>query len=168
MIVLDICRTNLLPENDVYYNDSRGSIKKRNFLPRNIRGLSLIEPDSLKPSNTMIFYSTDANSIAWDGDGKNSPFAESFVKWISKPIEILDVIRNITHEVKTKTKGKQKPCVYTSLDEKYILNRQKDSLVISEENKLKDMINKIDNELSRFYNAENTSVKKTAPKYVRD
>ena len=89
---------------------------------KNSRGVSPMNIDNNFTSNAIILYSTDEDGDAVDGSGRNSPFAESFINWIKKPIDIFSVVNSVTKEVREKTQGRQIPCMYSSLSEGYILN----------------------------------------------
>lgn len=142
MMVLDVCRTN-----PFYFQESQeikiGKMKKVIF-GKNSRGLSPMKIDSNMTANAIALYSTDEDSDAVDGIGKNSPFAESFINWIKKPIDIFSVVNSITKEVREKTYGRQVPHMESSLTEGFILNRN-DSLLA------KRRLNDIEKRIKTFH-----------------
>jgi formylglycine-generating enzyme required for sulfatase activity len=108
VIVLDACRNNPLPG-----------------LGRSAtRGLNVV---SAAPSESLIMYSTGAGEVAADGAGRNSPFAQAFLKYLSQPGDITATIKSITAETKRLTNGKQVPFLYTSLTLDFNLNPKADA-----------------------------------------
>ena len=85
IVILDACRDNPY---------------SRNF--RNAaRGLAIV---SNAPSGTFISYSTGANQVARDGEGKNSPYTRALLENIAKPgLTINKVFMNVRSEVKKET-----------------------------------------------------------------
>ncbi len=103
VIVLDACRNNPLPG-----------------LGRSgTRGLTVV---SAAPAESLIMYSTGVGQTAADGAGRNSPFAQAFLKYLSQPGDITATIKSITAETKRLTKGEQVPYLYSSLTLDFALN----------------------------------------------
>jgi hypothetical protein len=96
VIVLDACRNNPLP--------SMGR--------SGARGLSVV---SIAPPESLILYSTGAGQVAADGAGRNSPFAQAFLKYMGQSGDIMGTVKSITAETKRLTGGKQVPYLYSSL-----------------------------------------------------
>lgn len=97
IIILDACRTN------INLVGQRGIIQT---------GLSYI----YAPRGTFISYSTSPNSVAMDGTGKNSLFAESLNRHIQTTgLKIEDVFKNVRYDVQKQSKGKQIPWEHSSL-----------------------------------------------------
>jgi len=95
IIILDACRDN----------------------PFKDKGLAEIKSRASHNGGTFIAYSTQPGNVAEDGQGFNSPYAESLLQLIhqpNKPIEIL--FRNVRTAVKQKTGGQQIPWDESSLD----------------------------------------------------
>src|SRR5258706_2005271 len=64
----------------------------------------------------LIAYATQANDVASDGSGGNSPFSEARAREIRRPgEEIATVFRNVQIQVYTATKGRQIPELSMSL-----------------------------------------------------
>ena len=72
----------------------------------------------------LIAYATQANDVASDGAGRNSPFTEALSREIKRPgQEIGTVFRNVQVQVHTATKGRQLPKLSISLLGDFYLNR---------------------------------------------
>ena len=62
--------------------------------------------------NTFIMYSTAPNTAAADGEGRNSPFAQSFLENVGRRNANLDAIATgIARGTKTRTQGRQEPWI---------------------------------------------------------
>lgn len=117
VVVLDACRDNPFSSNPSAAQ--AGS-------PRSIqRGLAPIELDkgrNAESQNIMIVFSTSPNSSALDGEGRNSPFAEAFLRHITTPsLDLGLVMRRVTADVEKETRGAQIPWVNASLNSEIIL-----------------------------------------------
>ena len=65
------------------------------------RGLAIV---SSAPSGTLISYSTSPGNVARDGDGRNSPYTASLLKYMQAPgLTISDVFINVRTKVKKET-----------------------------------------------------------------
>jgi Caspase domain len=64
----------------------------------------------------FIAYATDSGSVALDGDGEHSPFAQALLRNLQKPISIDDMFSLVTREVRLVTKNAQRPYKYASLE----------------------------------------------------
>ena len=85
IVILDACRDN--PYSRSFRNASRG--------------LAIV---SNAPAGTFISYSTGANQVARDGEGKNSPYTKALLENIAKPgLTINDVFMNVRNKVKKET-----------------------------------------------------------------
>ena len=81
------------------------------------RGLARMEA----PNGSFISYSTTPGSVAYDGDGKYSPFAEALSTELSalgQPIEA--TFRNVRKSVLKSTDGKQTPWDSSSLTDTFL------------------------------------------------
>jgi formylglycine-generating enzyme required for sulfatase activity len=67
-------------------------------------------------------YSTGAGQVAADGDGRNSPFAQAFLKYMPQPGDITATIQAVMAETKRLTNGAQVPYQYSSLTGHFVLN----------------------------------------------
>ena len=113
VIFLDACRDNPV----IAKNLSKGRGVYRGGLAPTVNNYT--EANS---GGIFIAYATDAGNIALDGEGqKNSPFAESLVKYMGEPISIDDMFSKVTKEVKIKTNNSQKPYKYASLEDIFCL-----------------------------------------------
>jgi uncharacterized caspase-like protein len=77
------------------------------------RGLAPIEPEA----GTLVVYAAKHGETAFDGDGKNSPFAQALVKRIEQrpPLEMRRLIDYVRDDVLAATHRKQQPFQYGSL-----------------------------------------------------
>ncbi len=85
IVILDACRDN--PFARSFRNASRG--------------LAII---SNAPVGTVISYSTGANQVARDGDGRNSPYTRALLAYMDKPgMTINSVFMNVRSKVRQET-----------------------------------------------------------------
>jgi formylglycine-generating enzyme required for sulfatase activity len=103
VVVLDACRSNPIP--------SMGRT--------GARGLMVV---SQAPAESVIMYSTGAGQVAADGNGRNSPFAQAFLKHMAEGGDITATIKAVTAETKRLTNGVQVPYLYSSLTLDFALN----------------------------------------------
>jgi hypothetical protein len=76
------------------------------------RGLAKVEATS----GTLIHYATKPGSVASDGDDKNGIYTEALLAQIAQPgIPVEAVLKRVSNQVVTKTKGQQEPWVEGSL-----------------------------------------------------
>jgi hypothetical protein len=101
IVMLDACRDNPLT---------------RSF--RNAgRGLALI---SRQPPGTLISFSTCANQVAADGDGRNSPYTAALLQNIKTPgLPVEQFFKRVRNRVVENTRGKQEPAEHTMLREDF-------------------------------------------------
>ena len=103
LIILDACRNNPLAA-QMRMTQAGRSIG---------RGLA---PVNTVGGGTLIAFSTAPGTIALDGTGRYSPFAESFAKAVKQPgIEIRQVLTQVRREVLAKTGERQMPWDNSSL-----------------------------------------------------
>lgn len=96
IVILDACR------NNPFARSFRSSAQ----------GLAMINA----PSGTFIAYSTAPGSVASDGRGRNSPYAEALVGFLNKRgLKVEDVFKMVRNHVEEKTSGKQTPWETSSL-----------------------------------------------------
>ena len=101
IVLLDACR------NNPFVADMQ-----RTTVTRSIgRGLSRIDPGGV-----LVGYAARGGTIALDGDGRNSPYAQAILANIEEPgLEIGKLFRRVRDMVLKKTDGFQEPFTYGSL-----------------------------------------------------
>jgi uncharacterized caspase-like protein len=73
---------------------------------------------------TMIAYATQPDNVAFDGDGRNSPFTTALLKHLATPsLEISAVMKRVRADVIAATHEKQVPWDHSSLVGDVILAR---------------------------------------------
>jgi uncharacterized caspase-like protein len=117
IVVLDACRNNpivnALRRKKKSGGDSRAIDAVRG-------GLAKID----KAQGMVVAYSTAADEVAADGDGRNSPFTTAFLKRLKEPgLEIEQLFRRVAADVNAQTGGRQRPETYVSLLSNYYLNQ---------------------------------------------
>jgi len=111
ILILDACRDNPLANRLIQTASSR------DFVP--IHGLARIEANR----GMVIAYSTQANQVATDGSGRNSPFSAALIKEIDEPgVEIGAMFRRVAADVNGMTSGQQLPELSVSLVGDFYLN----------------------------------------------
>lgn len=77
-----------------------------------VRGLARANPRG----GTLIAYSTEANAVAADGTGRNSPFTAALLDFVDVPgLEISLLFRKVRDQVMQRTGGQQRPDQYNAL-----------------------------------------------------
>ena len=110
LIFLDACRTNPLADN-----------LKRNATAINRavtvgRGLAPIEPRR----DTLVVFSAAPGEVATDGTGRNSPFAASLLRHLTKPgLEISVMLKEVTADVRQATNNAQRPQQFSDMSRKF-------------------------------------------------
>ncbi len=116
IVVLDACRNNPIINalrRKKKSGDSRAIDAVRG-------GLAKID----KAQGMVVAYSTAADEVAADGDGRNSPFTTAFLKRLKEPgLEIEQLFRRVAADVNAQTGGRQRPETYVSLLSNYYLNQ---------------------------------------------
>jgi len=111
ILVLDACRDNPFANSLAENKSSRGVGATR--------GLAKIE----RSQGMLIAYSTQSNSVAADGVGRNSPFTAALVREIQVPgLEVATVFRRVAINVNRETQGAQTPELSVSLLQDFYLN----------------------------------------------
>lgn len=113
IMVLDACRNNpfvgLLAKRQATRGFSVGS------------GLAPVQ----RAQGMVIAYATQANDVAADGAGRNSPFTAALVREIDQPgLEVAALFRRVQKSVYDTTAGKQTPELSLSLLGDFYLNRE--------------------------------------------
>ncbi|MGE5158179.1 MAG: caspase family protein [Gemmatimonas sp.] len=74
---------------------------------------------------TMIVYATQPNNVAFDGDGRNSPFTAALLAHLPDPgVDISIMLRRVRADVIQATNQKQVPWDHSSLVGELVLARQ--------------------------------------------
>jgi hypothetical protein len=108
IVILDACRNNPV-EDDLKRRVA--SIRGGNRDAFLTRGLSRVEANGL-----IVAYATQANDVAADGTGNNSPFAKALLDNLATPnIDVRQMLFNVQDEVDRLTDGKQRPELSISL-----------------------------------------------------
>jgi len=114
IMVLDACRDNPLAAKLV-----RSISASTRDIPT-VQGYARPE----KTRGMIIVYATQADDVANDGSGRNSPFSTAFLKEIKEPgLEIGTMFRRIGDDVYQATNGEQSPELSISLVPEYYLNQ---------------------------------------------
>jgi len=103
MLFLDACRNNPLKKN----RDLESLLdRKRDGLVRT----------NISRKNTLIVFATEPGNVAYDGAGRNSPFAQALLSNIKKPgLDISALMRSVRRQVFDETSQKQLPWTSSSL-----------------------------------------------------
>jgi uncharacterized caspase-like protein len=114
VIILDACRNNPVEDNLKRRLASMPAANRDAFLTR---GLSRVVANGL-----IVAYATQANDVAADGTGRNSPFAAALLHHISTPdVDLRQMLFNVQDEVDQLTAGRQRPELSISLVGQYKL-----------------------------------------------
>ena len=100
---------------------------------------------SRQPTEIFLFYSSSPGQSALDGTGRNSPFAESFLKNIGSKEPLLMVAADIASDTFTLTSQRQRPVF-----ESYIYNNKNYSISESSSTKRYALVIGIND----YYNAD--------------
>ena len=102
LVILDACRNNPFRSRMI----SRGGTRSIG------RGLAKVEPEG----HTMVAYSAKEGTVALDGDGKHSPYANALLQVVEEPgVEIGFLFRRVRDLVLKTTGQRQEPFTYGSL-----------------------------------------------------
>ena len=113
ILILDSCRNN--PLLDRLTRNTKSA--SRDLMAT--RGLAKINP----ARGMIVAYSTQANQVAVDGAGRNSPFTSALVKYLDEPgLEVGTLFRRVAFDVNRVTEGRQLPEVSVSLLGDFYLN----------------------------------------------
>ncbi len=106
IIMLDACRNNPFSSQMKLSGNRTRSVS---------RGLAPVEPIG----DSLIVYASKHGTVAEDGEGNNSPFAEALVKTLPTPgLEISLMFRRVRDQVMKATNRRQQPFVYGSISGK--------------------------------------------------
>jgi hypothetical protein len=119
ILILDACRDNPLAKTLL----SRSTANSRSF--GFTRGLARLD----RADGMVIAYATQADQVAQDGSGRNSPFSSALVRRLLEPnLEIATLFRRVAQDVYEQTGGRQRPELSISLLQDFYLNLQDDDL----------------------------------------
>jgi len=117
LLILDACRSNPFTKSLAQRNGTRGV--------EVTRGLARIE----RTQGMLIAYSTQANMIAADGTGRNSPFTQALLHELQEPgLEVGTLFRRVAIEVNRDTQGQQTPELSVSLLGEFYLNQHESDI----------------------------------------
>lgn len=117
ILILDACRNNPLADRIASSGRSRDSSIGR--------GLARMA----QSSGMVVAYATQANDVAADGTGRNSPFSAAMLEHLSEPgLEIGQMFRRVAVSVNQRTKGRQTPELSLSLLGDFYFNRAETDL----------------------------------------
>lgn len=103
LVILDACRN----------NPFRARMVRRSGTRSVGRGLAKVEPES---NNTLVAFAAKEGTVALDGDGKHSPYANALLQVVEEPgVEIGFLFRRVRDLVLKATGLRQEPYTYGSL-----------------------------------------------------
>jgi hypothetical protein len=103
LILLDACRD----------NPFAAKLRSAGIRSTVTGGLSKIQDVS---ADTLVAYAAKAGSIAYDGNGFNSPYASALLKHLAEPgLDVRIALGRVRDEVLKMTAGRQEPFIYGSL-----------------------------------------------------
>jgi uncharacterized caspase-like protein len=118
IMVLDACRNNPF---SAFLAQKSGSRSVGGVT----RGLARVE----RTQGMLVAYATQANEVAEDGAGGNSPFTQELVSAIREPgVRVGDVFQNVVMRVHQRTGGRQTPEVSFSLVGEFYFNHAETDL----------------------------------------
>lgn len=101
IVIVDACRN----------NPFLAQMKKASSTRSIGRGLAAVEPRGV-----VVGYAARGGTLAQDGDGRNSPYAQAFLEHVEEPgVELGKLFRMVRDRVVALTDGYQEPFVYGSL-----------------------------------------------------
>jgi hypothetical protein len=119
IMILDACRNNPLADR------LQQAIAGLSRSVATTRGLARID----KAQGMVVAYATQADEVAQDGQGRNSPFTSALLRRLQEPgLEIEMMFRRVAADVNAQTGGRQRPETTISLLSEYYLN-QSDRIV---------------------------------------
>jgi hypothetical protein len=114
ILVLDSCRDNPLA------NQLVRSISVSTRDVPHVQGFARDE----RTNGMVIVYSTQADEVAHDGSGRNSPFSAAFVKELKQPgLEVGALFRRVESDVFQDTAGLQSPELSISMVPEFFMNQ---------------------------------------------
>jgi peptidoglycan hydrolase-like protein with peptidoglycan-binding domain len=119
VIIVDACR------NDPLASTLTRSLQRSLGTSRStdVVGKGLARP-GIVPPQTLIAYATASGSVAYDGDGRNSPYVSALLRYLKTPqLEVRLLFGKVRDDVARQTRDGQWPDIYNSLggDEIYLV-----------------------------------------------
>ena len=112
LVILDACRNNPVSERMVLRAGTTRSVQ---------RGLARIEHkgDGLTSVDTkgevLVAYAAKAGTVALDGEGRHSPYAQALLKYLATPgLDVLRMFGRVKDAVMMTTNDAQEPSIYGS------------------------------------------------------
>lgn len=103
IVLLDACRNNPFSAQMKLAGNRTRSVT---------RGLAPVEP----LGDSLVVYASKHGTVAEDGEGQNSPFAEALAQTLTKPgVEISLLFRKVRDQVIRTTNRRQQPFIYGSI-----------------------------------------------------
>jgi hypothetical protein len=116
ILILDACRNNPLSDRLVR---TAGLTRSASAT----RGLARLD----RAEGMVVAYATQADDVAQDGSGRNSPFSSALNRRLIEPnLEIATLFRRVAQDVYEQTGGKQRPELSISLLQDFYLNLRED------------------------------------------
>ena len=109
--VLDVMRKSGSKTNLVFLDACRNNPLKYASGRSLTRGLATMD----KRGGVLISYATGPGQVARDGNGRNSPYTASLIKWMREPLTLESMLKRVANEVADATGNKQTPWYDTSL-----------------------------------------------------
>lgn len=78
------------------------------------RGLAFIPASENAEEGSAVIFSTGANEVASDGEGRNGLFTSVLLDYIDTGLELTALFKKVRDDVKAKSFGKQVPSIVTS------------------------------------------------------
>jgi hypothetical protein len=114
LVFLDACRDNPFARSLLAGLPDR---ERGRFLMRS--GLAKVHP----AAGSFIAFATEADNVALDGSGRNSPFTEALLAHMAEPgVSINDMMIAVRRDVMKTTGGQQRPWDQSSLGQRFCFN----------------------------------------------
>lgn len=108
IVILDACRNN--PFTRSWRSSSRG-----------------LAAPAQTAQGLLVAYSTAPGKVAFDGEGRNSPYTSAILRYIQTPgLDVEQMFKSVRGEVLKETEGKQIPWESSSLIGKFAFNLRND------------------------------------------
>ncbi|MEI8094827.1 MAG: caspase family protein [Spirochaetales bacterium] len=107
LVILDACRDNPF-------------VKKMTRSLGGTRGLSAV-PNNAGAQGSAVMFSTSPGDVAQDGTARNGVFTAALLKYMAADLQIEDVFKKVSGEVRTVSGGTQKPWINSSLTANFYL-----------------------------------------------